>query len=325
MARPLRVEYAGAFYHVINRGNAGEAIFKSIRDREKFLEYLEMASDRFLIRIHTYCLMTNHYHLLVETPHANLSQAIKWINVGYAVYFNRKRNRRGHLFQGRYKALLVEADAYLKHLSRYIHLNPLRANMVKELHAYKWSSYPAFIGKQKSPSWLETEWLLSLFGSRTKQAKRNYQKFVDVKDWKSLQDPASGNMAGGFILGGADFVGWIKKTFLNEKKNHKEVPQLAELKSFPDLETILVEVCNQFDCDKKDIVSKGRKKNLPRDVSIYLSCEISGKEKVTLGEYFGGISGAAITMRYKHMVRQLHRNRQLKGNVAKIRKRIMNN
>ncbi|MBW1742575.1 MAG: transposase [Deltaproteobacteria bacterium] len=101
MARPLRVEYPGAFYHVINRGNAGEDLFRSKRDREKFLEYFEKTVEQFSIKIHTYCLMTNHYHFLVETPEANLSRAVQWLNVSYAVYFNRKRQRSGHLFQGR--------------------------------------------------------------------------------------------------------------------------------------------------------------------------------------------------------------------------------
>ena len=120
MASALCAEYPGAFYHVINRGNAGDDIFKSLRDREIFLEYLKSAVKRYRIKIHTYCLMTNHYHLLVETPEANLSRAIKWVNVSYTVYFNRKRQRRGHLFQGRCKAILVDADEYLKQLSRYI-------------------------------------------------------------------------------------------------------------------------------------------------------------------------------------------------------------
>ena len=98
MARPLRIEYPGAFYHVMHRGNAGSDIFKSIRDREKFLEYIGKAVERYDLKVHTYCLMTNHYHLLIETPYPNLSQAIKWINVGYVAYFNRKRKRSGHLF-----------------------------------------------------------------------------------------------------------------------------------------------------------------------------------------------------------------------------------
>ena len=117
MARPLRVEYPGAYYHVINRGNNQENIFKNDRDSEKFLEYLERATERFSAIINTYCLMDNHYHLLVETPEANLSLSMQWINVSYATYFNRKRGRYAHLFQGRFKALLIDADEYLKELS----------------------------------------------------------------------------------------------------------------------------------------------------------------------------------------------------------------
>jgi len=123
MARLLRVEYPGAYYHVINRGNNQEKIYKNDRDREKFLEYLEKAAERFSIIIHTYCLMDNHYHLLVETPEANLSLVMQWINVSYATYFNRKRDRYGHQFQGRFKAILIDADEYLKHSSRPSILN----------------------------------------------------------------------------------------------------------------------------------------------------------------------------------------------------------
>ena len=116
MARPLRFEYPGAYYHIINRGNAGENIFNSVRDREKFLEYLEKAVERFSIIVHTYCLMTTHYHLLIETPQPNLSAAIQWLNVSYAAYYNKKHRRFGHLFQGRFKSILIDADGYLKHL-----------------------------------------------------------------------------------------------------------------------------------------------------------------------------------------------------------------
>ena len=172
MARPLRIEYPGAHYHVINRGNAGGDIFISERDKEKFFEYLEKAVERYGIIIHAYCLMTSHYHLLIETPLPNLSQAVKWINVSYATYFNRKRNRRGHLFQGRFKSIIVDADEYLKPLSRYIHLNPIRAKMVDKLDSYPWSSYPAYVGKRKPLAWLEIDWLLSLFDKRPKQASK---------------------------------------------------------------------------------------------------------------------------------------------------------
>ena len=170
MARPPRIEYPGAFIHIINRGNGGENIFIIDRDREKFLGYVETAVDRYQIKIHTYCLMTNHYHLLVETPHPNLSPALKWINGSYVTYFNRKRQRPGHLFQGRYKSILIDADAYLKPLSRYIHLNPVRAKMVEKPGAYPWSSYPAFMVRRNPATCSIPDWLL---GSSAAAGKRH--------------------------------------------------------------------------------------------------------------------------------------------------------
>ncbi|UCE52244.1 MAG: transposase [Desulfobacterales bacterium] len=324
MARPLRVEYPGAYYHVIHRGNAGENIFISNRDHEKFLENLEKAVERYEIKIHTYCLMTNHYHLLVETPQANLSRAIKWINVSYAAYFNRKRHRRGHLFQGRFKSLLVDADEYLKHLSRYIHLNPLRAKMVEALSAYAWSSYPAFIDKAKVPVWLERDWLLGLFGNNRKAAAKNYRDFVEKVDVDSLEDPGR-DLAGGFILGGVEFVNWVKESFLSKRSAQKEVPQLKALKPRLTPEKIVTAVCKAFGCDEDHVLQKGRKKNTARDVAIYLARELTGVSGVDLGNYFGNISGAGITVRYNHMAGKIAENRRLKGRVKHIRRQIINN
>ena len=229
MARPLRIEYPGAFYHVMHRGNAGSDIFKSIRDREKFLEYIGKAVERYDIKVHTYCLMTNHYHLLIETPHPNLSQAIKWINVGYVAYFNRKRRRSGHLFQGRFKAVVVDADEYLKSLSRYIHLNPVRARMIEHCKDYPWSSYPVFGGYKKAPEWLETDWLLSLFGQNRKKAMERYREFVESMQNEKIENPSK-DIVSGIILGGTDFIHWIKRKFLSEAHDNKEKPQLKSLK-----------------------------------------------------------------------------------------------
>ena len=139
MARPLRICYPGAFYHITARGNERKAIFKSNQDRVKFLSYLETAYKRYGALIHGYCLMDNHYHLLLETPGENLSQVMHHINGAYTTYYNVKRKRSGHLFQGRYKAIVVEKDAYCQELSRYIHLNPVRAGIVKSVDEYPWS------------------------------------------------------------------------------------------------------------------------------------------------------------------------------------------
>ena len=321
MAHPLRIEHPGAYYHVINRGNNQEEIFKNDRDREKFLQYLEKASERFSIVFHTYCLMSNHFHLLVETPEPNLSVAMQWINVSYAIYFNRKQGRQGHLFQGRFRAILVDADEYLKHLSRYIHLNPVRAKMVSAPEEYKWSSYSAFIGKIKAPQFLEINWLLSNFGKSKKQAKKNYKDFVGGVDIKTVENP-NRRVTEGFILGDSDFVSWIKDNFLSGRKDEKEIPQLKKLKPRVPLETVLKAVCAEFGCNDEQIKTKGRKKNKAREVAIYLARDVTGISCKDLGEYFGGVSGALITMVQNRIADESGKNKRLKGKINKIRMQI---
>ncbi|MHA1510054.1 MAG: transposase [Promethearchaeota archaeon] len=321
MARPLRIEYPGAHYHVMNRGNAQEDIFKSERDRTKFLEYLERAVERFSIRIHTYCLMTNHYHLLIETPEPNLSAAIQWINVSYASYFNIKRKRSGHLFQGRFKSILIEADEYLTHLSRYIHLNPLRAKMVKAVHEYRWSSYPAFIEDVKPPKWLELNWILSGFGKKKKAACQKYKEFVEGVDFRNLEDPGR-FVSGGFILGDAEFVKWVKKKFISRMDDNKEIPQLKILKPRISPEMIVNTLCEEFKCSDHDILTKGRKINRARDIAVYLAKDNCGMKIKDIGTYFGNATGASITMTYNRFHGKLLKNRRLKGQVNRIENRI---
>ncbi len=323
MARPLRVEYPGAFYHVVNRGNNQENIYRNDRDREKFLEYLERAAERYSIIIHTYCLMSNHYHLLVETPEANLSLTMQWINVSYAAYFNRKRDRRGHLFQGRFKAILIDADEYLKHLSRYIHLNPVRAKMVSSPAEYVWSSYPGFIGKEKAPTFLKTDWLLSSFGRNKKQAKRNYQDFVEGVDINAVENPHM-QVTVGFILGDTNFVNWVKETFLSSKQGEKEIPQLKKLKPKVSPEAVVKAVCEEFDCSADQVIIKGRKNNKAREVAIYLSRRLSGLSCKELGAFFGGVSGALITIMNNRIVKEATGNRRLKHQIGRVEHRIFN-
>ena len=323
MARPLRVEYPGAFYHVINRGNNQEKIFKNDRDKEKFLEYLEKANERFSIIIHTYCLMNNHFHLLVETPEPNLSVAMQWINVSYATYFNRKHGRHGHLFQGRFKAILIDADEYLKHLSRYIHLNPVRAKMVSLPSKYQWSSYSALIGKLKAPPFHKTDWLLSNFGKSKKEARRNYQDFVEGMDLKTIENPHN-QITEGFILGDLDFVNWVKETFLSSRQDEKEIPQLKKLKPKVKLDTVVEAVCEEFDCTNEQIITKGRKNNKAREAAIHIARDLSGMSCKDLGLYFGGVSGALITIMYNRIREQAARKRRLKRRIEKVKKRIFN-
>ena len=322
MARPLRVEYPDAYYHVINRGNYQEKIYLNDRDKEKFLEYLETAAERFAVIIHGYCLMSNHYDLLIQTPDANLSQAIQWINVSYASYFNRKRNRHGHLFQGRFKAILIDADEYLKHLSRYIHLNPVRAKIVSSPAEYPWSSYAAYIGQQKAPGFLETDWLLSTFGKRRKQARKSYQDFVEKVDAKSLDNPSE-QVSEGFLLGDADFIKWVKTTFLSERTEDKEIPQLRKLKPRVALEDVLKIVAKEFGCAQGHLTAKGRKRNKAREVAIYLARDMCGLSCKQLGVYFGEVSGALITMMHKRISEEAAQNQKLKRRLEAIKKKYL--
>lgn len=320
----MRIEYPGAFYHVMHRGNAGSDIFLNRRDREKFLEYLAKAVERFGLKVHTYCLMTNHYHLLLETPEANLSRAVKWINVGYAVYYNRKRKRMGHLFQGRFKAIVVDADEYLKHLSRYIHLNPIRAGMVEHLKDYPWSSYPALSGYVKAPEWLETEWLLSLFGGTPGQEKPGYRDFVESAVDQKIKNPSK-DIVDGIVLGGADFVTRVKGLIKGKDADTREKPQLRALTRGLRPQDLLPVICEELGCEVETVLQKGRKKNLARDMAIYLCREMTGDSGVALGRFFGGISGAGITQRYKHMEKRIQRDRRVRRQVHRVKQRIINN
>lgn len=163
MSRAWRIEYEGAYYHLMSRGNDGKDIYLDDNDRHLFLETLSEMSERFEVDIFAYVLMTNHYHLLVQTRRANLKKTMHWLGTTYTRRFNNRHGKSGHLFQGRYKSILVEDDAYITRLSCYIHRNPLRAKIVRRLAEYPWSSYPVYAYGRKNPDWLSTDLILSYF------------------------------------------------------------------------------------------------------------------------------------------------------------------
>jgi len=171
MARPLRIEFPGALYHITSRGDGREDIYLDNNDRNNFLAVLDQVYERQNWRCHAYCLMTNHYHLLIETPEGNLSHGMRQLNGVYTQRFNRNHRRVGHVFQGRYKAILVEKESHLLELSRYIVLNPIRARMVHAAQDWVWSSYRSTAGLVACPSWLYVDWLLSAFSKRKSSAK----------------------------------------------------------------------------------------------------------------------------------------------------------
>ncbi|MFH1404530.1 MAG: transposase [Patescibacteria group bacterium] len=209
MARPLRVEYPGALYHVVSRGNEQKNIFKDNVDRLKFLDWVKDAIEIHNLICHAYCLMNNHYHILIETPDANLSKAMRDINGNYTQWFNSRHRRAGHLLQGRYKSFIIEKETYLLEVARYIVLNPVRAKFVKHPNEWKWSSYKSTAGHNKIPDWLHTDWTLGFFGKNRKKAQNNYRQFV--KDGMNADDPHN-EAKNGFLLGSPQFIHWIWET-----------------------------------------------------------------------------------------------------------------
>lgn len=178
MARPLRLEYAGALYHITSRGDRREDIYLDDEDREAWLGVLATTCERFNWVVHAYCQMSNHYHLLVETVDGNLSRGMRQLNGIYTTKFNRRHKMVGHLFQGRYKSILVQKGEHLLELSRYVVLNPLRAGMVEQLDQWYWSSYPAMVGLSAVPDWLDQDWLLNQFGANRSEAIAGYLQFI---------------------------------------------------------------------------------------------------------------------------------------------------
>ena len=309
MARPLRIKYPGAFYHVTSRGNEQKDIFKSQRDREKFLGYLESATLRYGAVIHAYCLMSNHYHLLLETPEGNLSQIMRHINGAYTTYFNVKRKRAGHLFQGRYKAILVEADEYLAELSRYIHLNPVRVGIVERPEQYQWSSYPSYTGYSKPLAWLRTGFILGCFAKKTEDAHKKYRTFVEDRLGKEYESPLTRTI-GTSILGSASFVEEISATYLQGKED-ANIPALRQFTSRPTLEEILKEAQAEFTDDER----------LARRATIHLCHKYSGMRLREIGERFN-VRDTAISEASRRFARELDTNGRLRGIVERIKGKL---
>ena len=234
MARPLRLEFPGALYHLTSRGNARLPICEDDEDREGFLATLSAAIERFNWICHAYCLMGNHYHLMVETPDGNVSAGMRHLNGVYTQRFNRRHDRVGHVFQGRFKAIVVERESYLLELCRYVVLNPVRAGMVKRVERYPWSSYRATVGLEAAPAWLTTDWVLGQFGRQRRRAQGRYAQFVqagrgETSPWAGLRSQV--------LLGDDRFIERLAPR-LREQAEVEEIPRRQRFGSRPPLEAL---------------------------------------------------------------------------------------
>jgi len=310
MARPLRIEYSGAFYHITSRGNERKAVFKGNRDRERFVSYLESATERYGAVVHVFCLMDNHYHLFLETPRGNLSQIMHHINGAYTTYFNVKRDRSGHLFQGRYKAILVDADEYAVELSRYIHLNPVRAGIVPNPEEYKWSSCQYYTGKLTPPEWLKGNLILGYFGNKRKSACKRYRDFVYSVIDEEYKSPLT-ELAQSIFLGGDDFISEIKSKYLGDKKEDRDIPILKTLAKKPGFDEIEKVVDSIYQSDSRIV----------RKIKLYASHRFSGRKLKEIGNRYG-ISESGVTQASRRLKIQAEKDVSLKRNLKLIEEKL---
>ena len=253
MARPLRLEHEGALWHVTSRGNERKNIFRSDADRLLFLALLAEAVKRFRWVVHVYTLMSNHFHLVIETPERTLSRGMQWLNGRYAQKFNKRHKRVGHLFQGRFHGELVQKDSHLLELARYVVLNPVRAGMVERPEDYRWSSYRATAGLEAAPSWLTTSWIVSQFGSDAKRAIEAYERFVDAG--VGIERSPWDDLVGQIFLG---TDAWIEqmRALIDEEPRSEEHPRAQRQIARPSMESVIDAVAKTFECTADVVCSR---------------------------------------------------------------------
>ena len=281
MSRPLRLEYPHAIYHVTARGNARAAIFLDDDDRDIYLMVLTDCILRFGWICHAYCLMDNHYHLMIETPESNLSAGMRHLNGVYTQRLNRKHGRAGHIFQGRFKAILIERDSYLLELCRYVVLNPVRAKMVTDPAHYSWSSYRAMVGEAPVPPWLHTGWLLNQFGNNRAETRRKYAEFVaqgieKFSPWVHLK--------GSVVLGTDHFVHNIRCQ-IEEKGDLTELPRAQKIVHRPSLESIFSESVRSNKIERDALI---RQTYLEYRYSMAAIARVVGIHYSTVGKIISG-------------------------------------
>ncbi len=289
-------------YHVLSRGNGCQDIFLTDDDRRLFLDLIQGLSERFDIEVYAYVLMGNHYHLLLKTLDANLSKGMQWFGTTYTRRFNLLNAESGHLFQGRFKSIIVENDAYILRLSCYIHRNPLRAGIVERLADYKWSSYRYYAYKQKVPSWLKTNLILGQMGGkdRNQAYRRKVQRYADEKGrvWEDVKH--------GLVYGSEDFLDDLKARFLSEKKD-VELPQHNRLFRDIDPQKILRCASEALQIDLDQVCASRRISHDVRDhrdLLIYLLWESGRLSNQQIGSLLG-ISYSNVSRRISEFRRKL--------------------
>ncbi len=318
MARPLRIEYPSAYYHVMNRGNRGEDIFVTDKDRKVFLAGLVDSCETYDIKLIAFVLMTNHFHLLIQTPQANLSEFMRHFLVTYTVRFNRRNGRTGHVFQGRFKSLLVDEDEYLLPLSRYIHLNPIRTRPFKKadfptkseyLKKCPWSTFPGYCYIRKRNKNIDYDWFLSTyFGGDSAKGRRHCREYVFNTIEGEIENPFE-EVAHQSILGSQDFVNWVRQKL--PQKGQREIPSLTKLQQHMSVERIIGEVAKAGNAQAENLLDRKTKLKELRQMAMELSYRFSNCKQKEIGAIFG-VDYSTVSQSRARLKAKLESNRKLK-------------
>jgi len=347
MTRPLRIDLEDGWYHVTARGNERKPIYRDDRDRSHFLELVEAMVATYQVRLHAYVLMTNHYHLLVQTPRANLSAAMQWLNVSYSIWFNKRHRRAGHLFQGRFTGIVVDGGAWALPLSRYVHLNPVcvgrlglskaqqrerRAGVggktdaetvrerIRRLRSYRWSSYRAYVGWEKAPPGLRVQEVLEMLGGRRGRRQRvAYRRQVEEAVREGLPESPWEELEAGVALGREEFVERIRARLEGDEK---EQPSLRRLKGRPRFEQVK-EWVEKAKGEKWETF-RDRKGDWGRDLALYLGRKRCGMPLGELGTAVGGIGSNSVGMAVRRFEARLREDGKLKQLAAKAKEDLCN-
>jgi REP element-mobilizing transposase RayT len=294
MARPLRIQFENAYYPATCRGNARQEIFLNDADYAKFLSLLERSGDIYQVDILAYVLMMNHFHLLLKTPLANLQEFMRHFNISYTSYYNRSHQKTGHLYQGRYKSFLIDADHYLQEVSRYIHLNPLRVKGKSNLNVdekrrylkqYRWSSYLGYISTRAKESFVRVNEVLAYFGGNTSQGRRKYERFVEEGLSKKVENPLERGKGHG-VVGSMEFMERVRQRFLPASIQSRELPAVRKILGQVEPEKIIRVTCKEIGVKKEDLLRRGYRGNV-RGLLMELLYRYGGMNQREIGELMG--------------------------------------
>lgn len=344
MARPLRVDIENGWYHVICRGIERRCIFTDARDHEHFIELLEMVVDRFRVRLHAYALMGNHFHLLFETPDANLSQVMQWLKLSYSAWFNARHDRVGPLFQGRFKSVPVENSSWAYELSLYIHLNPVmltslglsksskKAEAVgwkvpnkeqvkrrlEELRSFRWSSYQYYAGYRKAPEWLTVVSVLSRASKDKGKLQQAYRRDVKQRVTKGLPEDFTARLKEGFVLGTEGFKNKIRAY----GKSGREIASKSQLRRRVSFDDVVQAVEKVRGVKLAEFITRRGDEGRPL---LIWGCRVyAGLTLREIGDHFGGRDYAAISVMLKRFERRLDSDRESSGMVTRLKKELLN-